>query len=439
MSQFLAPLNYGRAFDVLRKLDAYTAYTPEGAQAVHAILRESYPLIFQKTEQNVFTNHALLIEMPGAAITDPLVFVSHLDGPPPGGFPQENPPPLEEGQPFRQPHTASLQRAHVVMLLEALETLLPEGYRPGGDLMLALSMDGLCGGEGAKSIASHLKARKISPCFVLDFGGYVTQSAFCTYLPKNAPLALIGISEKGLLEGRVVADSAQMKGRAKEENPLTLLLRAGARLSRRQRLPALCKSSEAMLQALAKRAPLLQRLLVMKPRLTFPLLTLLWRKRAIMNQFFLSQRTLTGLSSTGLAQTPAGESVPASTSLSFRQTTIPGLPLGDWKDLLRRRMANENLRMNMEVELEHSARSGTGGEAWDALETAIEILFDRVVIAPCLSPYVTDGRFYTSLRGNVYRFSPFLLNGQEALNGECALTEGALQTAVQFFRQMLSV
>ena len=102
-------------------------------------------------------------------------------------------------------------------------------------------------------------------------------------------------------------------------------------------------------------------------------------------------------------------------------------------------MANENLRMNMEVELEHSARSSTGGEAWDALETAIEILFDRVVIAPCLTPYVTDGRFYTALRGNVYRFSPFLLTTQEALSGECALTEGSLQTAVQFFRQMLSV
>lgn len=436
MSQFLAPLNYGRAFDVLRKLDAYTAYTPQGAQAVHSVLRESYPLVFAKTEQTVFAREALLLEMPGAAITDPLVFVSHLDGPPPGHGPESFPP--SQGEPL-QPRTASLQRAHVVMLLEALETLLFEGYRPGGDLLVALSMDGLSGGEGAKSIAAHLKARKISPCFVLDFGGYVTQSAFCTYLPKNAPLALIGISEKGLLQGLVTADSAYLKGRAREQNPLALLLRAGARLSRGQRLPGLCKSSEAMLQALGKRAPLLQRLLVMRPRLTFPLLVLLWRKRAIMNQFFLSQRTLTGISSAGVLRGPGGETMPASASLAFRQTTIPGQNLEYWKDLLQRRMANENLRMTMEVELEHSARSGTGGEAWDALETAVEILFDRVVIAPCLSPYVTDGRFYTGLRGNVYRFSPFLLNAQEALRGECALTEGALQTAVQFFRQMLSV
>ena len=87
MSQFLAPLNYGRAFDVLRKLDAYTTYTPPGALAVQGVLRESYPLVFTKTEQTVFAREALLLEMPGAAITDPLVFVSHLDGPPPGHAP----------------------------------------------------------------------------------------------------------------------------------------------------------------------------------------------------------------------------------------------------------------------------------------------------------------------------------------------------------------
>jgi len=62
-----------------------------------------------------------------------------------------------------------------------------------------------------------------------------------------------------------------------------------------------------------------------------------------------------------------------------------------------------------------------------------------VVIAPCLSPHVTDGRFYAPLKGNVYRFSPFLLSSQEALRGECTADDGAIQTAVQFFRQMLSV
>lgn len=436
-SNFLAPINYRRAWDVLAKLNQYGAYSEEGARAVLALLQSSYPAIFQKTEQKTFDRHALLIEMPGANVADPLVFVSHLDahecdpsGKPSTGTAKTGPSKTAAG--FAT--NAALERAHVVCLLEALDALLEDGYRPGGDLMIALSMDGLSGGEGAKSIASHLKARKVLPCFVLDFGGYVTKSAFCTYLPKDAPLALIGISEKGLLQGNVVADAGYMRKEGSRQSPLAALLRSGARLSRHTRKSALCKSSEQMLLALHKHAPWPQRWLVAKPRLTFPLLKLGWRKRAIMRQFFVSERLLTGVSS---PQQTVHE--PNLASLSFRQTTVPGKKLPEWKHALQERIANESLQMETPIELEHSPRSGTGGQAWDALSTAIEILYDRVVIVPCLSPYVTDGRFYAPLKGNVYRFSPFLLTGEEALAGECAITEDSLQTGVQFFRQMLSV
>ena len=79
MSEFLAPLNYGRARDVLRRLSDYSAYTPQGAAQALDVLRESYPLTFQKLESKMFDNGAVLMEMPGANTTAPLVFVSHLD------------------------------------------------------------------------------------------------------------------------------------------------------------------------------------------------------------------------------------------------------------------------------------------------------------------------------------------------------------------------
>ena len=185
MSEFLAPLNYGRARDVLRRLSDYSAYTPQGAAQALGVLRESYPLVFDKLESKQFDNGAVLMEMPGASSTAPLVFVSHLDA--------AGTEAVAADSPHEMPISVPLSRAHVVALLEALEGLLGEGYQPGGDLLLALSMDGLSGGAGARSIAAHLKARSLSPCFVLDHGGYATMEAFRTYLPKNAPLALIGI------------------------------------------------------------------------------------------------------------------------------------------------------------------------------------------------------------------------------------------------------
>ena len=422
MSEFLAPIDYRRAWDVLRKLSQYNEYSKERAADVLSLLKESYPLVFQKTETKSFDNHALLMEMPGASISDPLVFVSHLDA-------HSVSAAMQTSNSLR----AALEHAHVVTLLEALEALLSEGYRPSGDLLIALSMDGLSGSHGAKSMAKHLLARKISPCFVLDFGGYVTRSTFCTYLPKNAPLALIGISEKGLLQCRVSADKTDLKG-CFAGNPLIPILRSGGRLSIFPRCPSLCKSSEQMLLELSKTAPFLQRLLVIKPRLTFPLLTFLWRKRAIMQQFFLSERILTHVHSRGKSSCP-----PESASYSFRQMTLPGKNLSLWKKRLTRRIGHRGLHCETQIELEHSTRSSASGESWDALQTAVEILFDRVRVAPCLSPYVTDGRFYGALKGNVYRFSPFLLTAEESLQGECTLTDDSLQTAVQFFRQMLSV
>ncbi len=424
MSEFLAPLDYRRARDTLRALDFYTAYTPEGARRVLALLQERYPQVFAHTEHKMFANGSVVLEMAGANITDPLIFVSHMDS-------------LHCREPLLptdKPITVPLQRAHVVALLEALDALLQSGYRPGGELFLALSMDGLGDGQGARAMAEYLAKRKVSPCFVLDHGGYVTHSSFRRYLPKGAPLALIGITEKGRLEGRVVAPAAPLTDERGAARPLNVLLKSGSRLGAHPRRASLCKASGQMLTEISRRAPLPLKLLTAHPRLTFPLLRLFWRKRAILSQFFVSELTVTGVKTQG---EPSRS--PTAAELTFSLQTVPGRRLDWWKKRLARKASHGGARLETAVENEHSPRSKTCGAAWDALETAIEILFERAVIAPCLCPAVTDGRFYAGLKGKVYRFSPFLLGGEEALRGECTVDDDALQTAVQFFRQMLSV
>lgn len=426
MSEFLAPLNYDRARNALNRLSLYTGYTAEGARQAADVLRQYYPLVFSKTEQKTFQNDAVLLELRGANITEPLVFTAHLDVP--EGV---NPPSFFQDAPMSVP----LSRAHVIALLEALEELLRDGYRPGGDLFLALSMDGLSGAEGARSIAAHLQARSLAPCFILDYGGYATMDAFRTCLPQGAPLALIGIAEKGLLMGSVSADET-MPARPGREHPRPLdeLLRAGARLLRHTRQAALCGASQQMLSEIAKKAPYFKRVALEHSRLFFPLLRCRWHGRSVMKQFFLSELTVYDLKAGGTPASPARQG-----ELRFRQTVIPGMKTARFRQRLTRLIHNPALRLTVDVEYEHSRRSEPRGEAWDALETAIEIQFERAVIAPCLSPFTTDGRFYTAMGEKVYRFSPFMVTGDEALHGMCTITDGALQTAVQFFRSMLSV
>ncbi|NLO84225.1 MAG: M20/M25/M40 family metallo-hydrolase [Clostridiales bacterium] len=428
MSEFLAPLNYDRARDVLRRLSVYNAYHATGAMAATAVLKESYPLIFSQMEVKTFENEALLFEMLGANMMEPLVFTSHLDA-------QVSQALVLDAPIHELPMSVPISRAHIISLFEALEELLRDGYRPGGDLFIALSMDGLSGGAGAKSLAAHLKARSVSPCFVLDYGGYVTMDAFRTYLPKESPLALVGITEKGLLNGKVTADtSLRSREGCEQMMPLAELLRGGARLTRHPKQAALCNASQQMLCALGTSAPFLQRMLVSKPQRTFPLLKFLWRKRAIMRQFFFSELTVYSAEGKGTAQSPCENA-----SLEFTQSIIPGKKTAEYKYRIRKMLKNDDLKLEYMMEGDSSVRSEPSGEAWDALETAIEIQFERVVIVPCLSPFVTDGRYYAPLGGRVYRFSPFMVTGDEGLHGECTVTDGTLQTAVQFFRSMLSV
>jgi carboxypeptidase PM20D1 len=414
-------MNEQRARNMLRELSFFTSYSIKGAERVKELLQTYYPQLFERMEEHPFENGAFTLEMAGASITDPLIFVSHLDSL------SCKTPPKGDGKMI-----VPLQRAHLIALLEALDALISSGYRPGGDLILALSMDGLSGGTGAKSIAEYLSRRKISPCFVLDHGGYVTEAAFRRFLPEGAPLALIGITEKGQLEGHIdVAEAPEdIMGSA-----LNALFKNGDWLSRHAKRASLCKASEQMLKTIAAHAPLRYRVFLRHPRFFFPVLRLRWRKREIMAQFFLSELTVTAIHTKGERSRP-----PSWASLSFSLKTAPGKrKLPWWQARLYKNTCRHGAKLNVTVENEHSSRSKVGHPAWDALETAIEILFDRVVIAPCLSPHVTDGRFYAPLKGNVYRFSPFLLSAQEALRGECNAEGDAMQTAVQFFRQMLSV
>ena len=416
MNVFLAPLNYDRAREALRRLDAYTCYTPEGAQQAWQVLRECYPLVFARMEQQPFAADALLLQLPGASVTDPLVFTARLDVP-------EGQHGEQGWQSEQMPLHVPLSRAHVVALLEALEELLRDGYCPGGDLILALSMDGLSGGKGAQSMAEHLKSRGVTPCYVLDFGGYVTMDAFRNFLPKGAPLALVGIDEKGLQDICI---------RAADRMGMCALFRLAADIKQHPLHTTLCSASSRMLRGLGKQAGGLYGLLLKSPRLAFPLLRLKWRNRSVMQQFFVSRQMVCALEAPGSRDEPAREA-----TLLIRRLLVPGAATS--LEGLSKYCKRHGLVMTVENDYTHGRESDGAGEALDALETAIHIQFERTVIAPCLCPQVTDARFYDLPGGRAYRFSPFMVTGDEALEGRCTVTDGALQTAVQFFRSMLSV
>ena len=93
------------------------------------------------------------------------------------------------GKHFKEPADTSL--------LEAVEMLLAEGFRPRRTVHLAFGHDEEVGGiRGAREIAALLRQRGVRLEMVLDEGGVIADGL----LPGvSGPVALIGIAEKGFV------------------------------------------------------------------------------------------------------------------------------------------------------------------------------------------------------------------------------------------------
>ena len=91
----------------------------------------------------------------------------------------------------------------VLATLEAIETLIAQGYQPARTVYLAFGHDEEVGGRyGARTIVDTLVARGVKPALVLDEGGFLATGA----IPGlQGRAAIVGIAEKGYLSLRLRA------------------------------------------------------------------------------------------------------------------------------------------------------------------------------------------------------------------------------------------
>jgi carboxypeptidase PM20D1 len=94
----------------------------------------------------------------------------------------------------------------IIGMLEAAEALIAKGFQPKRTIMFAFGHDEEIGGRnGNAKIAALLVERKIELEFVVDEGGMISNGA----LPGiAAPVALVGIAEKGSVTLELTAKSA---------------------------------------------------------------------------------------------------------------------------------------------------------------------------------------------------------------------------------------
>mgnify|MGYP000595578286 CR=1 FL=1 len=165
-------------------------------------LEETYPLVDSLVEKKVFNEFSFLYKLKGSDPSlKPIVLMAHLDVVP---VIEKNLTDWKQ-DPFAGKVVDNViwgrgtidDKVAVVSIMEALDLLLQDGFKPQRTLYISFGHDEEIGGVyGAQSIASYLKAQNIEAEFVLDEGMAITQGL----IPGIAQeVALIGTAEKGFL------------------------------------------------------------------------------------------------------------------------------------------------------------------------------------------------------------------------------------------------
>jgi carboxypeptidase PM20D1 len=375
-------------------------------RAVHDYVARSFPLAHAAMRREFFRSDAVLYTWAGTdSAASPIVLMAHLDV-----VPVES---ATEGRWTHRPFAGVVDeqfvwgrgtqddKAGALGILEAAEALLTRQFRPERTIYIAFGADEETGGAGAHAIAESLRVRGVRPALVLDEGGAVVRGV----MPGiDAPLALVGVAEKGYasvrLEARGAGGHSSMPPR---RTAVGTLARAIARLED-EPFPAGIRGPVAsMLDHVGREMPFGLKIVFANRWLTDPVIKY---RLASDPTTDASLRTTTAV--TMLEGSPKENVLPSRARAVVNFRLMPGDSVGGVVDRVRRVVADSAVAVILDTTtaIEPSRVSPDTGPVWETLARTIRSIYPDAIVSPYLSVGGTDARWYTGLSPHVYRFLP---------------------------------
>ena len=415
------------------------SYDGAAFDALADMLKRRYPLVHSNLASEVFGGHGLLYTWPGTDPSlDPIVLMAHQDVVPVEAGTEddwESPPfagAVIDGRVYGR--GAFDCKGPLIAIFEALEHLQRTGFVPERTVHIVSGHDEEIGGvNGAQVIAAEMRSREITPWFVVDEGGIVADGLV---QGVAAPIALIAISEKGFMNVRLTAHGQGGHSSVPPaDSAIVALAGAISRLDAKP-LPARIDAVTPMLEALSDHLPGVLGTLASKPSAAASLLSRVFAKDVAMDA--LQRTTIVPTIIEGGAKANV---IPQSASVVVNIRIIPG-------ETSERVLAHIRGVVGDEIEVipeflkEASGFSSVDSDAWHTLAGVVGDLFPAAIIAPYVLTGGTDSRFFEAFSGDVYRFSPFVLDA-DGVNGfhgtnEFVQEEDA-ERAVSFFVRLVAV
>lgn len=412
--------------------------------ALHTHLKSRYPLVHATLGREVVGGHSLLFTWAGSETkARPIALLAHQDVVPvaPGTDTLWKKPPfagvVEDG--FVWGRGALDNKSNLITQLEAVEMLIKAGFKPQRTVYLVFGHDEEVGGrDGALQIVALLKQRGVQLDFVLDEGLAVTEGI----LPGvKAPLALIGLAEKGGMSLRLTATAppghSSMPPTGTGASAIGRLAGALARLDQQPVPGGIRGVAGEMFATIAPELPFAQRLPMSNLWLFRPVVEGMLTKGAATNAMMRSTTAMTILSAGNKANVLPGQ---AEAVVNFR--LLPGDTSASVIDHVKRVVADERIEIKaIDTPVEPSRISTAGAPAYQTIERTIREVFPDAMVAPGLVIAGTDSKHFEPIADQVYRFMPVRFTAEDlprvhGTDERIAVTQ--LADMVRFYHRLLS-
>jgi len=409
--------------------------------AFREYLEASFPRTFAEIPYELVNEHSLLFRWEGRdKALAPILLLAHQDVVPvvPGTEEEWTHPPyagdIADG--FVWGRGAVDDKASVVGILEAVETLLRDGFTPERTTYLAFGHDEeVSGKQGAMQIAKKLAAEGVQLAFLLDEGGAIARDV----MPgTQAVIAAIGPAEKGFLSLELTARS--LGGHSSQPPAHTavgLLARAIVQLENNP-LPADLQYIKRFVQALGDNVPFYQRMMFAN----------LWLLNTPAEKVLRADPQMNAMMRTTTAATMISGSVrdnvlpiEAKAVVNFR--ILPGDTIDSVVAMVSEIIDDENIEINRHgFSTNPSPVADTGSSAYKLLEKTVwqVVGSERLVVAPKLVVGATDARYFDEVSDASFRFIGLELGPDEIAGfhgtNEKVATESYLN-AVKVYYQLI--
>ena len=413
----------------------------------HAFLEERYPLVHKTMTKTKVADASLIYKWEGTEPgLDGIALLAHQDVVPIAegteGDWEHDPFGGENDGEFIWGRGAMDMKNHLIAVMECMETLIAEGYKPKRTVYVCLGHNEevvAAPDNGAKAMANYLAEQGVHLEAVLDEGGAILPAKVKGIVDCN--LVGVGIAEKGSVNYKI---SVNAKGGHSSQPPEHTALGELANVIRdienhqfKATMPDFVRD---LFKGVGKRCTYPARLLFCNLWLLKPIIIKIMTKIPPAASLI---RTCTAV--TMASGSPQFNVLPQKASITVNFRTMPGVTVKDVEEHIRKHVRNKKIDIEFLVGKEASKVSPTDSKAFNLIKELSESADEKNLVVPFLVMGGTDAYNYENVCENIYRFAPFVADTKLLLcthgtNERLPLSsiEGALTFFKRYVKRMTS-